>query len=364
MVLFVLLVSAVAVAEEPEETIDVVIALDTSNSMKGLINVARLKLWEIVYDLSLMEPTPSLRVALLTYGNSKGGAETGWVSVETDFTEDLDLVSERLFELTSDGAVEYLGRVLQTALDGGLHWTPSEAALKLIFVAGNEPADQDEQVDLGDVSDLARREGVSIHLIYCGVTEHEDAQSWKDFAEMAQGGFAAINPRIGAAVPTTPFDNELAKLSAAINETFLPMGDEGRKRRENLTQQDRNAETAGPAAVAGRARVKSSSMYVAPWDLVEALDAGEADLYEIEESELPEALRAMSFGEREAYIDEMRLERATLRQRIVKLGEERRQFVARQIESKGIDNSRAFDTVVRQAIREKAKKNGFRFPER
>lgn len=348
--------------ERPWEVIDVAIALDTSQSMKGLHDAARLKLWEIVYDLSLMEPTPTLRVALLTYGNSTGGAEAGWVSVETDFTEDLDLVSERLFELTSDGALEYVARVLQTALDE-LAWTPSDDALKLIFVAGNEPADQDQEVDLRDVADLAHQEGVFIQLIFCGATEHLDALSWKDFAEMAQGRFAAIDPRFDAIVVKTPFDAELANLSTALNDTYLPLGEEGRKRRENLSQQDRNAEAAGPAAVAGRALVKGSRMFSASWDLVERARGGEMTLEAIEEEDMPAELREMTFVERENYIEAMRIERTELQRVISQLGEERSRFLAEQIEARGQDAGLTFDAVVLQAIREKAEENGFRLPD-
>ena len=122
--------------------VDVAIALDTSGSMENLLEAARLKLWEIVHDLTLVEPTPTLRVALLTYGGKDNDHKAGWVRVETGLTRDLDLVSERLFALTAGGGAEYVARVLQAALEG-LDWTSSEDALKLVFVAGNEPADQE-----------------------------------------------------------------------------------------------------------------------------------------------------------------------------------------------------------------------------
>ncbi|MCZ6812315.1 MAG: hypothetical protein O7D97_09960, partial [Planctomycetota bacterium] len=42
--------------------VDLVICLDTSGSMQGLIESAKQKLWGIVNDLALAEPTPELRV--------------------------------------------------------------------------------------------------------------------------------------------------------------------------------------------------------------------------------------------------------------------------------------------------------------
>lgn len=117
--------------ERPWEVIEVAIILDTSGSMESLIDAARLKLWEVVQDLSLLEPTPILRVAILTYGNGKNESQRGWVRIETDLTGDLDLVSERLFELKSEGGTEYVGRALQAALEG-LTWASSTDALRLI----------------------------------------------------------------------------------------------------------------------------------------------------------------------------------------------------------------------------------------
>ena len=88
--------------DRPWEIIDLAIALDTSGSMQPLIDAVSLKLWDIVHDVARLKPTPVFRMALLTYGNSNYDAKAGRVRVETDFTEDFDLVSERLFALTSE----------------------------------------------------------------------------------------------------------------------------------------------------------------------------------------------------------------------------------------------------------------------
>ena len=134
-----------APAVASDHVIELAICLDTSGSMDGLINSARQKLWTIVNDLAKAEPTPTLRVALLSYGNDGHNEENGWVKVETPFTEDLDTVSQMLFGLTTNGGTELVGRVVQTSLEE-LDWYPSTGALRMIFVAGNESANQDEKV--------------------------------------------------------------------------------------------------------------------------------------------------------------------------------------------------------------------------
>ena len=61
--------------------IDVVIALDVSGSMDGLIDSAKQRLWDIVNELGRAQPQPELRMALLRYGNPDYGSESGFVRV-------------------------------------------------------------------------------------------------------------------------------------------------------------------------------------------------------------------------------------------------------------------------------------------
>ena len=58
--------------------IDVVICLDVSNSMDGLILSAKNKLWDIVNELAKIKPTPNLRVGLYSYGHNSYDAKIGW----------------------------------------------------------------------------------------------------------------------------------------------------------------------------------------------------------------------------------------------------------------------------------------------
>ena len=111
--------------------VDLAICLDISGSMDGLINQARQNLWAVVNELATLKPTPTLRVALLTFGCQAHDAEKGWVKVETDFTTDLDLVSQKLFALTTNGGEEYVARVVQTALRE-LKWSTDKQSLQTV----------------------------------------------------------------------------------------------------------------------------------------------------------------------------------------------------------------------------------------
>src|SRR3954463_3608833 len=87
---------AARAADKKAANIDVVICLDVSNSMDGLIASAKAKLWDIVNDLGRAQPTPDLRVALYSYGNDGYDPAVGWVRKEVDLTSDLDEIYRKL----------------------------------------------------------------------------------------------------------------------------------------------------------------------------------------------------------------------------------------------------------------------------
>src|SRR5262245_15588407 len=125
--------------------VDLVIALDISGSMDGLIDSARQKLWDTVNLLATAKPQPVLRVGLITYGNDSYSPAVGWVKKDSDLTTDLDSIYAKLFALRTNGGTEYVARAVHDATFD-MEWTKDQRALKMIFVAGNEPATQDPQL--------------------------------------------------------------------------------------------------------------------------------------------------------------------------------------------------------------------------
>ncbi len=353
---------AQAAGFDPEgEAVDLVIALDVSGTMRELIDSTRVKIWEIVNDLAIAEPTPKLRVALVTYGNQTGSAATGWVRVETDLTDDLDLISERLFALKGRGANEYVGRVLQTGIQQ-LSWSSSPHALKFLFLAGNEAPDQDPYVRYQEMSELARQEGILVNAVFCGQAESEAAAGWKDMAILAEGNFASIDHNLPAVLVTTSVDAELVELGQLMNQTYVAFGENGKSTSKSRARQDKNARKEGLAVAAARAMTKASPVYFAHHDLVEAHDRGSVNVLSVADSELPRSLRAMTPEERLNFVQEMSDIRRELRSRIAELGFERRRAVAERMTLHS-DASKAFDQVVRSTIRERAQEAGFYFPE-
>ena len=162
------------------------LCLDVSGSMNGLIDSAKIRLWDIVNELARMKPTPNLRVALYSYGATGYPADKGWVRKEMDLTEDLDDVYKVLNALRTGGGEEYVARVSKTALEEQ-KWSTDKDALKVIFVGGNEPVDQDKEVPLDDVAAQAKKAGVIVNTIYCGAGNSGEAAGWPKFAATCGG---------------------------------------------------------------------------------------------------------------------------------------------------------------------------------
>jgi hypothetical protein len=350
----------VQVIEEPR-TVDLAICLDTSGSMSGLINAARQKLWAIVNELALAEPTPKLRVALLTFGNDGHDPEDGWVRIDSGLTDDLDLISQKLFALTTNGGTEYVGRVLRYTEQ--LDWHPSHDALKLIVVAGNESADQDQDVPFRGECKTLITQGIMINSIYCGPATDQIAPGWQEVARLADGQYASIDQDHGTIVVESPFDEQLAQLSTEINRTYIPFGAGGQAGEANQAAQDANARKLNSAASASRARTKGQSLYFCSWDLVDACVSGQVKIEEVAAEDLPENLQKMNAAQRAAFVDEMGRQRDEIKQQIDSLSKQRQAYVAAEMKRQALDATKGLDDAIRRMVREQARRKGLSFPE-
>ena len=345
-------------ANETRRDVDLVIALDISGSMEGLIESAKQRLWDITNELAQARPTPQLRVAILSYGRPSYGEQSGFVRVDLPFTSDLDAVNATLFAFQTDGGDEYVSRAIQTSLDT-LQWSRDEDALKIVFVAGNESAEQDPRLALERATAEAARRGIVVNAIYCGDDGNADARGWQKVAASTNGLYASIDQNAAAvANVATPFDARLAALNDELNRTYVAFGSGGERGRENLVAQDRNAAAMSPAASASRIVTKAGVLYRSEWDLVDALEAGRK-LEEIPLDELPAELQALPPAEREAYVRDKAEAREGLQQEIGALAAERSKYIAEQSREQAAE--RGLDAAILEGIREVAAAKGFSF---
>jgi len=173
-----------------DKHIDLVICLDTSGSMRGLIESAKQKLWAVVNELATAKPRPNLRVALYHYGNSGLKPATGWVEQLCPLTDDLDSVYAKLFPLRTNGGTELVARVVKAACDD-LDWNKDKDTLRMIFVAGNEAATQDTAYGLQDPCKAAASKGIIVNTIFCGNMVDGQKTGWQDAAVWADGQYSA-----------------------------------------------------------------------------------------------------------------------------------------------------------------------------
>jgi len=349
--------------------VDVVLCLDTSNSMDGLIDSAKRKLWAVVNDLAKMEPAPSLRVGLYSYGNNTYDAKRGWVRLEVPLTTDLDEVYKHINVLrcAAPGSDEFVGRVTRDAL-AELKWADEKDALRLIFVCGNEPVDQDKEVTLESVAETAKAKGVVINTIYCGPANHPETAGWAAFATRCGGKYANIDQdRVRAEVVIkTPFDDEIQKLGAKINETYLWYGLRGADAKANQLAQDRAAAGVAGGVAVERSQTKAGRLYKnAECDLIDKMLAEkDFDLKKLKEEDLPPELKKLKPDEREAYVKKRAAERTEIQKKVTELGAKRALYMEEERKKQPkTAGDQALDEALRSILREEAAAKGLKVKE-
>jgi hypothetical protein len=349
-------------AAQTPPVIELAICLDTSGSMNGLIDSARARIWDLVSDLALATPQPKLRVAIVQFGNDGLSQESGWTRVEADLTDDLDLVSRTLFAFTTGGGTEFVGRAVDTATTK-LSWTQGEGSMRIVVVAGNESADQDQEVRFADACRRAIEQGIVVNSIYCGPADDALAPDWRQVALLADGHFASIDQNSAIVAIPTPFDAELAALNERLNATYLAYGERGAWAQGNQIEQDGNAATMGGQVAAQRCVTKASGLYDnRSWDLVDACRDPAFTLDSIPVDQLPEAMRALSPEGRRAFVAARAEERAKAQAIVAELAAKREVFLA-EARARDAAAGRGLDAALREAIRAQARQRGFAFPE-
>ena len=351
-----LLAMSLPAAAQSRPAVDVVIAMDVSGSMSGLIDSAKQRLWDVVNTFGRAQPQPELRVAIVSYGNPNYGIDSGYVRIDQPLTTDLDRVNETLFAFTTNGGSEYVARAVATSIDE-LDWSQSADAMRVIFVAGNESAEQDPAFTLEDVLARAVDNGIIVNAIYCGSENDSIASSWRQLASHTQGSFAAIDQSANVVAQIeTPVDARLAELSARLNETYIPYGEKGTQRKERQAQQDRNAQEMSISALASRVITKASALYQSvQWDLVDALEQGKP-LSEIESAKLPEKMRNMPLDEIAQVVKAQSQRRDELKKEIADLDVQRRAYVE---EYRSTNGAEGLGAALSDALMEQAEEHGF-----
>ncbi len=348
---------------QDKPVIQLAILLDTSNSMDGLINQAKSQIWKIVNELATAKrggKQPELFVALYEYGNDGLPAEKGHIRLVLPLTRDLDKVSEELFALQTNGGSEYCGQVIDVATRE-LAWSKNPKDLKVIVIAGNEPFDQGT-VDFRKSCKAAITAGVIINTIHCGSDAEGQKGYWKDGALLADGQYMFIDSNQAVAHVDAPQDAEIARLGVELNETYIPYGNAGVEASERQAVQDSNAVSVAQGSSVNQAVFKASANYRnEAWDLVDAVKSNSVKLDEVKESDLPEEMRKLSPAERKSYLEQRDKKRGEIQEKIRKLDDERKKFVAAKLKEQQNSEAETFDSAMIKALRKQAESRDFKF---
>ena len=344
--------------------IDVVFVLDTTGSMSGLIQTAKEKIWSIATTMASAQPTPEIRIGLVAY-RDRGDQ---YVTKMVDLSSDLDSVYATLMDFEADGGGDTPESVNQ-ALNDAIHkmsWSEGEQAYQVFFLVGDAPPHKYyNEIRYPEIVARAIEIGIVINTIQCGDMSTTIAP-WTQIASLGQGNFFQVEQAGGAVAYTSPFDDEIAALSAKLDDTRLYYGTEEEKERmlRKVAATDKlelHASVATRArrgvfnaAVGGRANLLGEN------ELVDAVTSGVVDLNELDEADMPEALKPMAPAEQQAYVAHLAGEREDLKRQIQELSADRDGYLARKVdEAGGMKDS--LDMQLYEAVKEQAGKAGLEY---
>ena len=314
--------------------IQVAILLDTSSSMDGLIEQAKSQLWSIVNTLTTLKynkQTPNIEISLYEYGNDNLSEQRNYIKQVVPLSNDLDLISEKLFALSTNGGSEYCGAVIADATKK-LNWGNQTNNMKLIYICGNEPFDQGD-VNYKTAIANASKKNIFINTIFCGDQQEGIDTHWKNGADISNGKFFNIDSNRVIEYVETPFDDKITKCNDRINKTYINYGAQGHEKKKNQEVQDNNAKFISKANMTERAVSKSTAIYQnASWDLVDKFKEDKNAIANVKKEELPAEYKDKSTIELQKIVEKQTVEREAIQKEIGELARKRQEYL--DIESK------------------------------
>lgn len=336
--------------------VEIAFVLDTTGSMGGLIDGAKSRIWGIINEVMERPERPNVRVGLVAYRDR--GDE--YVTQITPLSNNIDQVYTQLMSYQADGGGDGPEDVRSALRDGvqRLQWSnSSQKTAKIIFLVGDAPP-HDDYTNLPDTLSStrnARQRGIIINTIQCG-GDSETTRIWKQIANTGNGRYFAINQNGGVKIFETPYDNQLAELSAQLDNSYIAYGSSSLRRAAKESNSKMQADIAMAAPAPAKAeRAKNKAINSAAFDkqeLVQSVENGEVKLEAIPTEQLPEVLQKKSLNERKTWLDEQSKARSALRAKITALSKQREAYIAAEKKKAANGNKDGFDEAVSKALKE------------
>ncbi len=344
-----------------ENKIQVALLLDTSNSMDGLIDQAKSRLWNIVNTLTTLKyngKAPQVEIALYEYGND-GLRDENYIRQVTPLTQDLDLVSEKLFALRTNGGSEYCGAVIRDA-SMNLKWDENNQSMKLIYIAGNEPFDQGK-ISYKEVIPTAKRKNIYTNTIFCGSRDEGIQTFWQNGASLGEGKYFNIDSDQKVIYIETPYDVRISECNTKLNDTYIYYGSHGSEFKNKQMLQDKNAEVQSVSNAVERtvAKSKKNAYKNDHWDLVDRAEKDVNFMSGVKAEELPAELKGKSKEEIKKAVAEKSAEREKIQKEIEVLSKKRQDFIDAEMKKRGNSEADDLGKAIERSVLALAKKNGY-----
>jgi Mg-chelatase subunit ChlD len=345
--------------------VEVVFVLDTTGSMGGLIAAAKEKIWSIATTMASAQQVPHIKMGLVAY-RDRGDA---YITKIVDLSSDLDSMYGTLVDFVAAGGGDGPESVNQALYDSIHHisWTQDPDAYKVVFLVGDAPPHMDYLDDIKYPQTLAaaRDKGIVVNTIQCGelaATRHQ----WQQIAQLSQGHYFQVEQTGSAVAIATPYDADIARLSAKLDQTRLYYGnrEEKEKAQRKIDATDKLHAFASIESRARRAAFNMSASgkanLVGEHDLVEDVASGRIDLADVEAEELPEPMQAMAPEEQSMLIAETAKKRDNLQRQLKDLGAQRARYLDDKVKEAGGAKA-SLDHKIYDAVREQAEKKGIKY---
>ncbi len=348
-------------ANRTKRKVQVALLLDTSNSMDGLIEQAKSRLWDIVNTLSTLyyDNSPAnIEIALYQYGNDNLSTESRYIQKIRGFGNDLDALSEVLFGLRTLGGSEYCGAVIKAASDE-LKWSDNKDDIKIIYIAGNESFAQGPINFKNTLPSIRDAKDIQINTIFCGAKSYGIDLNWERGAKLGGGKYFAIESNNKISHIPTPYDDSILYCNTLLNKTYIAYGKNQEAVKNFMIEQDNKAQSISKENMAKRAisKSKKSAYQNDHWDIVDAYEKDEQIIEKLSEQELPDEMKELSKEEKKDYVLEKASERQELQKKISKLNVKRNKYVADHRDTDMKDDD--FGLAIIKSVEEVARAKGY-----
>jgi hypothetical protein len=259
---------------------------------------------------------------------------------------------------------------VNAALDAAVNrisWSSSPSSYQVVFLVGDAPPHMDYagERQYREIVRVAAARGIVVNTIQCGEMSQTVAP-WMEIAQLGNGRYMQVGQSGDAFAVTTPFDEQIATLSAELDGTRLFYGSDEEREDFDLKLAATAAvhEAASFASRARRAVFNSTASGLenlfGHQDLVDDVRQGRVQLEELPAAALPEPLRELAPAEREAELAEIALRREELGRQIDALAAQRSTYINEKVEA-AAGAAGSLDLQIYETVRDQAAARGLTY---